>query len=258
MRITANQKHEIASATLVKLDALASRRQIWQRDFYDKSNKGLYALLSECLGMYYEIKGSSAEKVVLESIKATLEARGVVVQASTPVLTLIVKYVFNAERRRASAYSRALRVAAKEAISVGDFADWVAKVGGVDEVASTKGVTDETIKKRGQLDAKVAEVKQLLVSQLQHPLALVPKTALAHPADSAEYTLLIGKMLASGQTQVLSVVPGSSGAMIEQAIRKIAQELLNKVEEHIKAQAEIAAQAAVTEAANQAFFKEIA
>ena len=258
MRITANQKHEIASATLVKLDALASRRQIWQRDFYDKTNKGLYTLLSECLGMYYEIKGSSAEKVVLESIKATLEARGVNVQASTPVLTLIVKYVFNAERRRASAYSRALRVAAKEAISVGDFADWVAKVGGVDEVASTKGVTDETIKKRGQLDAKVAEVKQLLVSQLQHPLALVPKTALAHPADSAEYTLLIGKMLASGQTQVLSVVPGSSGAMIEQAIRKIAQELLNKVEEHIKAQAEIAAQAAVTEAANQAFFKEIA
>lgn len=258
MRITANQKHEIASATLVKLDALASRRQIWQRDFYDKSNKGLYTLLSECLGMYYEIKGSSAEKVVLESIKATLEARGVNVQVSTPVLTLIVKYVFNAERRRASAYSRALRVAAKEAISVGDFADWVSKVGGVEEIASTKGVTDETIKKRGQLDAKVAEVKQLLVSQLQHPLALVPKTALAHPADSAEYTLLIGKMLASGQTQVLSVVPGSSGAMIEQAIRKIAQELLNKVEEHVKAQAEIAAQAAVTEAANQAFFKEMA
>ena len=95
MRITANQKQEIASATLVKLDALASRRQVWQRDFYDKSNKGLYALLSECLGMYYEIKGSSAEKVVLESIKATLESRGVVVQASTPVLTLIVKFVFN-------------------------------------------------------------------------------------------------------------------------------------------------------------------
>lgn len=258
MRITANQKHEIASATLVKLDALASRRQVWQRDYFDKSNKGLYTLLSECLGMYYEIKGSSAEKVVLESIKASLEARGVTTQVSTPVLTLIVKYVFNAERRRASAYSRALRVAAKEAISVGDFADWVAKVGGIEEVATTKGVTDETLKKRGQLDAKVAEVKQLLVNQLQHPLALVPKTALAHPADSAEYTLLIGKMLASGQTQVLSVVPGSTTAMIEQAIRKIAQELINKVEENIKAQAEIAAQAAVTEAANQAFFKEMA
>ena len=258
MRITANQKQEIASATLVKLDALASRRQVWQRDFYDKSNKGLYALLSECLGMYYEIKGSSAEKVVLESIKATLESRGVVVQSSTPVLTLIVKFVFNAERRRASSYSRALRVAAKEAISVGNFAEWVAKVGGIEEVAGTKGVTDETIKKRSQLDAKVAEVKQLLVNQLQHPLALVPKTALAHPADSAEYTLLIGKMLASGQTQVLSVVPGSSGAMIEQAIRKIAQELLNKVDEHIKAQAELAAQAAITEAANQAYFKEMA
>jgi len=258
MRITANQKQEIASATLVKLDALASRRQVRQRDFYDKSNKGLYALLSECLWMYYEIKGSSAEKVVLESIKATLESRGVVVQSSTPVLTLIVKFVFNAERRRASNYSRALRVAAKEAISVGNFAEWVAKVGGIEEVASSKGVTDETIKKRSQLDAKVAEVKQLLVTQLQHPLALVPKTALAHPADSAEYTLLIGKMLASGQTQVLSVVPGSSGAMIEQAIRKIAQELLNKVDEHIKAQAELAAQAAITEAANQAYFKEMA
>lgn len=258
MRITANQKQEIADATLVKLNALASRRQVWQRDFYDKTNKGLYALLSECLGMYYEIKGSSAEKVVLENIKLTLDSRGVKVQTSTPVLTLIVKYVFNAERRRASAYSRALRVAAREAISVGNFSEWVAKVGGIEEIASTKGITDETIQKRGQLDVKVAEVKQLLVDQLQHPLALVPKTALAHPADSAEYTLLIGKMLASGQTQVLSVVPGSTTAMIDQAIRKIAQELLNKVDEHIKAQTEIAALAAISEAANQAFFKEIA
>jgi hypothetical protein len=258
MRITANQKQEIADATLVKLDALASRRQVWQREFYDKSNKGLYALLSECLGMYYEIKGSSAEKVVLENIKLTLDSRGVKVQASNPVLTLIVKYVFNAERRRASAYSRALRVAAKGAISVGNFAEWVTKVGGIEEVTRTQGITDETIQKRGQLDAKVIEVKQLLVDQLQHPLALVPKTALAHPADSAEYTLLIGKMLASGQTQVLSVVPGSTTAMIDQAIRKIAQELLNKVDEHVRAQTEIAAQAAVSEAANQAFFKEIA
>jgi len=258
MRITANQKQEIANVTLVKLDALASRRQVWQRDFYDKSNKALYALLSDCLGMYYEIKGSSAEKAVLESIKVNLEGRGTKVQASTPVLTLIVKYVFNAERRRASSYSRALRVAAKELVTVEDFAEWVTKVGGIEEVASTKGITDETIKKRSQLDNKVAEVKQLLVNQLQHPLALVPKTALAHPADSAEYTLLIGKMLASGQTQVLSVVPGSTSAMIEQAVRKIAQELLNKVDEHVKAQAELAAQAALSEAANQAFFKEMA
>ena len=143
-------------------------------------------------------------------------------------------------------------------VSVKDFAEWVTKVGGIEEVASTKGITDETIQKRGQLETKVAEVKQLLVNQLQHPLALVPKTALAHPADSAEYTLLIGKMLASGQTQVLSVVPGSTTAMIDQAIRKIAQELVNKVEEHVKAQAELAAQAAISEAANQAFFKEMA
>ena len=258
MRITANQKQEIANATLVKLDALANRRQVWQRDLCDKSNKALYALLSDCLGMYYEIKGSSAEKTVLESIKVNLESRGIKAQVSTPVLTLIVKYVFNAERRRASAYSRALRVAAKQAISVSNFAEWVTKVGGIEEVASSQGITDETIKKRGQLDSKVVEVKQLLVNQLQNPLALVPKTALAHPADSAEYTLLIGKMLASGKTQVLSIVPGSTTAMIDQAIRKIAQELVNKVDEHIKAQAEIAAQAAICEAANQAYFKEMA
>ena len=85
-----------------------------------------------------------------------------------------------------------------------------------------------------------------------------PRTAAINVGALSEYTLLIGKMLASGQTQVLSVVPGSSTAMINQAIRKIAQELLNKVDEHIKAQTEIAAQAAVSEAANQAFFKEIA
>lgn len=254
MSISAQQKALVSNAAISKLDALASRRQVWQRDHYEHTNKVLYEMLAECLAIYYEVKGSKAEKTLIDDIEANLALRNVVVQRNTPVLTLIVKYVFNAERRRASAYSRALRVAVADNITSDNFAGWVAAQGGIEEVAATQGLRDETKQKNAALESKKAEVKELLTNRLDQPLALVPKSPLAEPADAGEYTLLIGKMGASGQTQVLSVVPGATQAMIEQAIKLIAEALIRAAEIHKKALAEEAADKAVDQAVNEAIF----
>jgi hypothetical protein len=246
---------QAAEATFGKITALATQRAIWQVEHFDKTNDGLYKLLSGCLDLYYEIKGSSAEKTILAAMKSSLQEQGVKLQESTPVLTMLVKYVFKAERRRAYAYSRVLRFAAKEHIAADKFAEWVKNFGGIEEVVSNKGLSDEAILKRSKLDAKVEEVKQLLVSQLQTPLAVVPKTALLSAADTSEYTLLIGKMLANGQTQVLSVVPDPTSAMLDAAIKKIATALIERVDEQKKIANEIDADKALHQAVNLSQFQ---
>ena len=229
MKLSKLHKEAATTKMIAKLDELAAKRNVWQAE-HDRTNVGLYNLQANCLELYYEIKGTTAEKEILAGIKTVLTARGVKVMQSTPVLTMLVRYVFNAERRRAHSYARALRVAVNEKVTATDFAGWIAKFGGVEEVANTKGATEETLKKRAKLESKIEEVKELLVQQLITPLATAPKTALVNVADTGEYTLLIGKTLASGETQVLSVVPDSTSAMIDAAIRKIAEALINGVD----------------------------
>jgi len=251
MKLNKDQKAAVTTRMIAKLDDLAAQRNVWQAE-YDRTNKGLYNLLAGCLNMYYEIKGTTAEKEILAGIKTALAARGVRVLQSSPVLTMIVRYVFSTERRRAHAYARALRAAVNEKVTVENFADWVASFGGIEEVSSTKGATEETLNKRAVLVNKVEEVKQLLVQQLQNPLAVAPKTALVNAVDTGEYTLLIGKMLANGETQVLSVVPDTTNAMIETALKLIAAALIKGVDTIKQEHAVNAVETAMNDAVNDA------
>ncbi len=229
MKVDKETKLNVAHGVIRKLDDLIVKRGKWQVQ-YDRTNQALYELLAGCLDSYYTIKGTKAEKVFLGNIKESLQARKLKVKEGTSVLHLIVRYVFDSDRRRIYGYARVLRVAVKDKIEVAHFVEWVKKAGGLEEITATKGATEETLKKRIALEAKVEDVKDLLVEQLQHPLAVVPKTHLVNAVDTAEYTLLIGKMQVDGKTKVLSVVPDASSAMIQTAIKKIAEALIAHVE----------------------------
>lgn len=257
MKVNNEMKVTIANGVMEKLDDLAAKRNKWQVQ-YDRTNHTLYELLAGCLDSYYAIKGTKAEKVFLENIKESLKARKLKVQEGTSVLNLIVRYVFDSDRRRIFGYARVLRVAVKDSIEVANFVEWVKKAGGLEEITSSKGATEETIKKRLALEAKVEDVKDLLVEQLQHPLAVVPKTHLVSAVDTAEYTLLIGKMQVDGKTKVLSVVPDASSAMIQTAIKKIAEALIAHVERVTKERLEKEADSAKLDALNSAELLEAA
>jgi hypothetical protein len=228
MQKLSKKKKQIVNLTLItKLDQLANKRTQWQVEF-DRSNQGLYGLLAECLSLYYEIKCSGAKKSIMASITSILASRGVKIQYTTPDMTLIVRYVFDTDRRRAFVYAKALTIAAKEQISAEDFAEWVTQAGGIEDVAKEK-ITDEATKNHAeQLKAKIEEVKALLMQLESAPLALVPNTELANSKGKAEYTLLIGKTSANGETKVLSLVPDATTAMIEQAIAKLASTLIHR------------------------------
>lgn len=225
-KLTQVEKEMVAATVINKLDSLSAQRQSWQPQ-YDRTRATLYVLMAECLAIYMEVKGTTAEKVVLDQIKAELVNRGYQQKNGTPIINLIVRYVFDSDRRRVSGYARVLNVAISSGIKAEGFVEWVNSFGGIEEVTRTKGKTSETLQKQAKLERHITEANELLEQTLNEPLALVPKTGLSDVAGTSEWTLLIGKTLGNGQTQVLSIVPHTTPAMVDMAIKKIAQGLID-------------------------------
>jgi hypothetical protein len=252
-------KQTASANTIARLNELSAQRETWERDLFARSNKALYELLMECLKVFLSIKGTGAESVVLADMKTVLAANGIVTKGTSPVLTVIVRYVFKNDRRRAHSYSRVLRIAVLEGVEPARFADWVAEQGGIEEVVRTKALSEETLKKRATLNDYAVQAKQLLLEQLSAPLATVAKTGLmGNAVDTGEYTLLIGKTQANGETKVLSVVPSATESMIKAAVQHIAQALMNGVTQLNAANAKVSAEQAAMDAANCATVKQAA
>lgn len=231
-KLTQVEKEMVAATVINKLESLSAQRQNWQPQ-YDSTRATLHALMAECLAIFLEVKGTTAEKVVMDQIKAQLVNRGYQQKNGTPIINLIVRYVFDSDRRRVSGYARALSVAIKEGIKADGFVEWVNKFGGIEEVTRTTGKTPETLQKQAKLESQVTVVNELLDFTLNEPLAIVPKTGLSDVAGSGEWTLLIGKTLGNGTTQVVSVVPNTTQAMVDMAIKKIAQGLIDLGEKEV-------------------------
>lgn len=256
---TKQAKQTTSANTIARLNELYAQRETWERDLFARSNKALYALLTECMNVYLSIKGTGAESVVLADMKTVLAERGIVTKGSSPVLTVIVRYVFNNDRRRAHSYSRVLRIAVLEGVEPARFADWVSEQGGVEEVVRTKALSEKTLKKRATLNDYAVQAKQLLLDQLGSPLATVARTGLmGNAVDTGEYTLLIGKTQANGETKVLSVVPNATESMIKAAVQHIAQALMDGVTKLNAENAKVSAEMAAKDAANSAIVKEVA
>ena len=212
---------KLATAELVmaKLDDLVIQRQAFQAE-YDKVNDTLFGLLSQCLEAYLTTKGGKAEKEVLDAIKKTFTARGIKIEPYTTVLNLIVHYVFDVKNKRINSYVRVLSCAIQKGETPATFADYVKSFGEIEEVVFKKGAKPETQLKRDIHEAQVLVVEDTLSNT--QVLATVAPSHLVKPEETAEYTLLIGRTLLSGETEVLAVVPKASSTMIKQAIAKIA------------------------------------
>lgn len=209
------------------LESISSARLQWQVA-YDRSNQSLYDLLAACLTIYHQIKGQPVEREAVKAIHRLLEARGQSIKSGTRILTLVVRYVFSTEHKRAFIYSRALGIADKLNVTPDNFAEWVASSGGIEEVAS-KGASPATLAKNAAIAAKKLEVYQYLDDiGNQNPLATVQADTFIKDASGFDYTLFIAKTDAMGTSKVLCSVPDVSQAVIDGCIQKVAIAMINK------------------------------
>lgn len=114
---------------------LVADQEIWLNGVHRTANEQLYVLLQRCYHLYSLMASDKAQN---ENLKAAIERhnkeRDLGIDTKSHTMTNIIKVVFGADRRRASSYSTALRVALAEKVEVQDLPKFLRDAGGVEEV----------------------------------------------------------------------------------------------------------------------------
>lgn len=195
------------------LENLEAEREKWEVTELAASHKGLYGMLTKCYAFYIRMKTDKSSEVREQSRKgldAFIKARNYEFKASTHDMNRVVKAVFGVDRRRVSAYSKALRFALvggpvntkgqNTPILESQLSTWLEDQGGVEEVrlgSKNKGMTP---KARAEKVEPVVRAKKLMT------FAVDEKTI---PFDM-DYTdkpmVLIATYLPTGEFELHAVV----------------------------------------------------
>jgi hypothetical protein len=116
------------------LNSTEKMRVEWENGVYVEANKKLYTVLARCYAFLSQAEGEGSIKIgnVLEKF---YKERHYAYKRGTPLACRIVRAVFgNVDRRRISTYGIVIRRAMNEGVEIADFADWIERNGGVQEV----------------------------------------------------------------------------------------------------------------------------
>ena len=215
-----------AKTIVQQLDVLSVRRKEWEATDYKKANDGLYALLGECLGVFNErfVSGTEDDKKALRiSLIQRLQADGVRVVKTSTTLTMLARFVFNSDRKRAQGYGYVLAAAVSHSVQACDFSDWVVKQGGIEEVKRLMVKSEKSqIKQAAVLEAKSAVKGSLELNALQ-PLAHVDIQGL-----TGTYALLLVKPNVNGGVDIVGSLSDATDSLVNTLILRMAKEQVAK------------------------------
>ena len=215
-----------ANTIVQQLDVLSVRRKEWEATDYKKANDGLYALLGDCLGVFNEqfVSGTDDDKTALRvSLVQRLQADGVRVVKTSTTLTMLARFVFNSDRKRAQGYGYVLAAAVSHGVQASDFTDWVVKQGGIEEVKRLMVKSEKSkIKQAAVLEATAAVKGSLELNALQ-PLAHVEIKGL-----TGTYALLLVKPNVNGGVDIIGSLSDATDSLVNTLILRMAKEQVAK------------------------------
>jgi hypothetical protein len=212
-----------ANATVQSLDALAQRREHWEATDFKKANDGLYAILADCQAVYEQKflnAGDSDQKALRADLKARLQAAGVKVQVNTTTLTMMVRFVFGSDRKRAHGYTYVIKAAISHQVSAQELASWIKDNGGIEEIKRKSVISDEALANREKRQAALDEVKSSTETAAIDPLGFVE---FSETVSLGEHAVLVVQPNADGTANVLAVLPEADNAVIQALYKKIAR-----------------------------------
>jgi len=123
------------------LKSTEKMRLEWENGVYVEANKQLYAVLARCYAFLSQAEGESYIKIG-NVLKDFYTSRKLDYKEKTPLACRIVRAVFgNVDRRRISTYAIVIRRAINEGVEISDFAAWIERNKGVQEIRLGRSAT---------------------------------------------------------------------------------------------------------------------
>lgn len=195
-----------------RLEDLIVQREVWEDEIFRASNDRLYSILQDCYALYKSCNNTAASERLTDALTQHANLKGFALKASAHTLTKIVKCVFGEDRRRASAYSIALRTAHAAGIKPDDLPQYIRDNGGVEEVRLAKSNAMKPAEKVAKA-ANFVAAKDLAV--VQTPAV----TALLDTAKVDEFVVLVAQQGADGTLTIKAVV--SSTTVVNAALASV-------------------------------------
>jgi hypothetical protein len=234
----AKGSNAFAASIVQQLDVLSTRRQQWEATDYKKANEGLYALLGDTLDVYLDkfVNASDDDKVALrKQLIERLTANGVRVVKSSTTLTMLARYVFNSDRKRAQGYAYVLAAAVSHGKTAGDFAAWVAEMGGLEEIKRLMVKKPEALAKQEAVKAAKNDVLGQLELNALQPLAHADVQGL-----EGSYAVLLVKPSPNGGVNVVGTLDNINDALVNALVQRMAKAAVAKAEEEAALKAAVA------------------
>jgi hypothetical protein len=204
-----------------KLDDLSARREQWEATDYKKANEGLYKMLGDTLAVYdlHFVKGNEKEQKELRaSLIQRLKADGIRVVKTSTTLTMLARFVFNSDRKRAQGYAYVLTAAVSHKVQSADFPAWVVKQGGLEEIKRLMVKKPEAIAKQAAVKQATEAVKGDVELNKLQPLASVKLEGV-----SGEYAVLLAKPNVDGGVDIVGSLSEANDALVNALILRMAK-----------------------------------
>jgi hypothetical protein len=215
-----------ASTIVQQLDVLSVRRKEWEATEYKKANDGLYSLLADCLSIFQQrfVNGSEADqKALRSSLIQRLQADGVRVVKTSTTLTMLARFVFNSDRKRAQGYAYVMAAAVSHGIDAADLPKFINQSGGIEEIKRKMVKKPEAIARQNAVSEAKLKVESEVELASIAPLAQVSISGL-----SGDYAILLAKPNPNGTAMVVGTLSDVNEALFNSLMMRMAKSLVDK------------------------------
>lgn len=176
-----------ASPDMVKqIDALISKGQSFRslndkyvEKFVVKGNEELYELLASVYGFMLTINESPYRDHILKRMREHLnEEHSIVLQESTPIESIVVRFVVPSDRQTAFNYARVMKVAFIEKTAAKDLAGYIKGRGGITKIQDTIANTEAAEEAKKTSKKKLSLFKKIVLANAKsiNNTIEIPKT----------------------------------------------------------------------------------
>lgn len=211
------KKQTFNQQIVTKLDEMKDHYENFESNDLFRSNKTLYSYLGNVYSMF-----TSMDKKDIETpkhLKSILKQRGVKVQVNTPLLTVLIRYVFNSDRSKSYNYNRVISSAIQKNISPKDLPSHIERMGGVEECKKDFIPSQATIEKKQFISDLIESIQLNFVEMESFQSVKVDKQI--KKVDGCQFVFTVGRLGEDGKTIELVKVLSEMNKVMEKTALKL-------------------------------------
>ena len=222
------------SSYLTQLNQLSEIRESFEKNTLNGSNKELYQILSKIYQIFSDMK-TNKSKFDIEFLKSALKEMKIKSQNNSPLLTILIRYVFNSDRTRSYNYNRVISSAIQANVSPENLPKFIEEQGGIEECKKKFVKSSTTLENE---EKKILQIQNVLdhIDNFESLSNINLGNSKLEIKNDCKLIITIGRLSSDQKSVELFKVLDPTNKPLENKILNIISRDLNKQIEQSKVQ----------------------